>query len=510
MSLSSTLKPLFDSGDRNRGSSYHKRGSVFSMKVNDGLLVAEVDGSYGFYEVTLDVEDFENEEALSCTCPRFDDGFYCKHIWATILKYESVYGVATSKRACGNARNAQRNGSSRKKSKRKSTPAWQSLLQRVAIEDLDSRRDSTSPFQVAASQQSEIHYVIDASEGSRYEPTTIQLSVMKRDRKVNGEWGKLKPFELSHHSVDKLPDPTNQKIAAQLMGADRKYTSPYGYGMVRNSFSKFEFDSSWSTELCELLVASGRLHWTLGMDVPLEDFLPIEYIDFKTPAEICVQIQEKEKPKNSALMEVAIMQNGSQLNNEDIVKIADDGIALLRNGLVCISNPGVVELWTEAKNSPHIEIAKKDRNDFLAQLSGINGLPHLEIPNSWQVQQPETIEPTGVLQLQNHHRRDNELSGEIVFAYGETEFPLTSTQTVVFDANENTWSKRDLEAESKLIQQITAFPIADTTHDPYAEHDFRLNKKHLVRIVDELGAKGWKIQWLCKPISAAEFASSPL
>ena len=506
MSLSSTLKPLFNSGDRNRGASYHKRGSVYSMKVNDGLLVAEVDGSYGFYEVTLDVEDFENEEAISCTCPRFNKGFHCKHIWATILQYESVHGVAPRKRARGNARHDQRIGSNRKKSKRKSTPVWQSLLQRVAIEDLDLRYESTSPFQVAASQQAEIHYVIDASAGSRYEPTTIQLSVVKRIKKVNGEWGKLKPFELSHHSISELPDLTNQKIGAQLLGADRNYTSSYSYGMVRNSFSKFEFDESWSSELCELLVASGRLHWTLGMDLPLEEFFPIEFVDFTNPAEICVQIQEKEKPKNSAKMEVAILQNGARLNNEDIVKIADNGIALLRNGLVNISNPEVIELWTEAQNSPSIEIAKKDRSDFLCQLSGISGLPQVDLPMSWQIQQPETIQPTGVLQLQNHHRRDNELSGEIVFAYGETEFPLDSTQTVVFDVETNTWSKRDLKAESKLIEQIAVFPIADTTHDRWAEHDFRINKKHLVRIVDELGSQGWKIQLLGKPIKhAGEF-----
>ena len=94
MSLSSTLKPLFNSGDRNRGTSYQKRGAVYSMKIDNGLLVAEVDGSHGFYEVTLDVEDFENEEAIDCTCPRFEKGYFCKHVWATILQYESVHDPA--------------------------------------------------------------------------------------------------------------------------------------------------------------------------------------------------------------------------------------------------------------------------------------------------------------------------------------------------------------------------------------------------------------------------------
>ena len=44
MSLTTALKPLFNSGDRNRGSSYFHDGLVYEMKITDGLLVAEVEG----------------------------------------------------------------------------------------------------------------------------------------------------------------------------------------------------------------------------------------------------------------------------------------------------------------------------------------------------------------------------------------------------------------------------------------------------------------------------------
>ncbi len=452
------------------------------MKVDHGFLVAEVEGSGCFYEVTLDVEEIDNQDAVSCTCPRFDDGYYCKHIWATILKYESVHGHRLPARGA----------------RRKSTPAWQSLLQRVAVE---KRQNTTpSPFQVAASQQAEIHYVVDASEGARYEPPTIQLLVMRRTRKANGDWGKLQSLDLAHGLMDELADSTDQKIAAHLMGAARKYTSPYGYGSVRNSFSKFEFDSNWSDELCKLLVDCGRLHWTLGINLPVEDFFPVEFINFKTPAEICIQIQENDKPKNSALMQVAITQDGERLDDKDVVKIADNGTALLRNGLVKIANSKAVQLWKEAQTSPAIEIAKNDRSNFLKQLTEIDGLPRVNIPDSWQVQQPEALEPTGILALHDHHRRANELTGEVLFAYGETEFPLASAGKAVFDEQTNCWAKRNPAAEAQLIQEIAAFPIADTTHDPYAEHDFQINKKHLVRIVDELASSGWKVVLHGKPI----------
>jgi hypothetical protein len=404
MTLSSTLKPLFNAGDRSRGASYHNRGSVHSIRVNDGLLVAEVDGSYGFYEVTLDVVDFDNERAISCTCPRFDGGFYCKHIWATILKYESVYGSHGSSRT---KRVVNTITGQKKKASPRRIPKWQSVLQRISLDNWDTETRQTSPFETASGHATEIHYVIDVSEGSKYEPATIQLSVMNRSRKVNGEWGKLTSLELSHRTFD-LVDSIDQGIAAYLMGADRKYYDTYGYRPAQSSFSKFEVDSNWSSELCELLLSSGRLHWTLGLTLPFEDFHALDYIDLKNPAEICIDIEEPVKSKKSAQMAVSIQRAGKRLDNHDIVKISKNGIVLLKNGLIKLSNPGAIELWQETLSGPPIQIALKDRSEFLSQLSDMRDLPSVTIPNSWKVQRPKMLTPNGVLRLHNVDHRDNE------------------------------------------------------------------------------------------------------
>ena len=490
MTLRETLKPLFHSGDRNRGSAYHRHGYVYSIEVNNGLLIAGVDGHESSYEVTIDVEDYGNTEALSCTCPRFADGSYCKHIWATVLAYDSVHG---SRSDAGSDK--------RRKSKKKAAPKWKSLLERNTGDDLDWRFDSPSPFQSAASQQAEIHYVIDASDYSSDE-RTIGLNVLQRLKKVNGEWGKLKPFKLSHGSMDKLVNSTDRSIANYLMGADRKYTDPYSYRMAANSFSRFEVDPNWSAELCELLLKSDRLHWTPGINSPLEDFFPVKSIDLESPAELCVNVSEISKPKHGALLEVAITKNGTPLKSEDLVAIATNGIALTKNGLMTINNPAAIDFWVQVYNSPPIEIAKKDRKEFLQRLSCVRGLPHVSLPESWNVRQSETVSPIGVLRL-NHAHRANELRGDLFFAYGETEFPLKSSGSTIYDADSNSWYERDANAESKLLQAITAFPIADTTREHYSDHDFRINKKHLVRIVDELGVDGWKIRLMGKPVKQA-------
>lgn len=473
------------------------------MEVNDGLLVAEVDGSYeSFYEVTLDVVDIENHEAISCTCPRFDSGVYCKHIWAAILKFDSVFGNQTSSGASHKAKQVANSAPRTKAERRKLAPQWKKLLQNVAPSQWD-RNQPKNKFPKLAKQTEEIHYVIDVSEGSRYEPVSIKLSVLNRVKKINGDWGKLKPLRLSHHLIDELADPNDRKIAAYLLGADRKYTDPYGYQSAPNSFSKFEIDSSWSVELCELLLSSGRLHWTLGMNLPVEDYHKLEFIDLKSPAEICVEISEQSKPKNSAKMEVSIQQSGKRLNNDDFLKISNSGIALLRNGLIRIDNPELTDLWTQVRVGPPIEILKADRNAFLKQLANIEGLPSIAIPDSWKIQQPETTKPTGLVRLHNAYRRENEFSGEVVFDYGGTKFPLSDSSRTIYDEESNCWSTRNQESENQLLLELNTFPITDTTHDQYADHDFRINKKHLGRIVDDLGSRGWKIQLLGKPIKYA-------
>ena len=504
MSLSTSLKPLFESGDRSRGRSYHERGAVYSMKVQQGLLLAQVDGSDCFYEVTLDVEDSENEAEITCTCPRFEDGYFCKHIWATILKYESTIsrqGSASSK-IDSNAKNK-----TAKRSKRQAIPQWQSLLRQVAIRDSEFDQDFTSPFLTATAQQSEIHYVIDASDGSAYEPPSIQLKVFQRALKVNGDWGKLKPLSLSHERIDNLADPVDQKISALMLGADREYADDYGYRMDLLGFSEFEIGSNWSNELCELLVGTGRLHWTLGMELPVEEFSPVEFIDFAAPARICIEFTDQADPKHSALMEVFIERNGQRIDDSEIVYTADNGVLLLTKGLVNISNREAIGFWMQAFDGPPITIEKQDRTEFLKQLAAVNGLPQVQLPKTWDVKRFETaLQPTAILKLHDVDFRAKEFGAEIIFAYGETEFPFAAANHAIYDEKQNCWSVRKMASESKLLQQIAALPIADTSHDPYTEHDFLINKKDLVRMVDELGSADWKIVLLGKPIrQAGEF-----
>jgi non-specific serine/threonine protein kinase len=68
-----------------RGMGYFKRGNVSTIELAKGgkMILAEVDGNYGLYDVEIWEEKGELE--ADCDCPY--DGYICKHIVAVLLKF---------------------------------------------------------------------------------------------------------------------------------------------------------------------------------------------------------------------------------------------------------------------------------------------------------------------------------------------------------------------------------------------------------------------------------------
>ncbi len=87
MSLTRRCQAEFDGTTRMRGQAYAQQDAVSLMDHRRHGVWAEVDGSsYLPYGVDVDWSDAHRGVLrASCSCPRFADGFLCKHIWATLL-----------------------------------------------------------------------------------------------------------------------------------------------------------------------------------------------------------------------------------------------------------------------------------------------------------------------------------------------------------------------------------------------------------------------------------------
>ena len=110
MSLTTKWAPYFDGRVRMRGRAYCNQGRVEPQQPKDGeLFRASVQGQADrpYYVVFKG----ENElDEVSCTCVRFAEGHYCRHIWAALLYMQqldepagAVPGALSSRACLGHA-----------------------------------------------------------------------------------------------------------------------------------------------------------------------------------------------------------------------------------------------------------------------------------------------------------------------------------------------------------------------------------------------------------------------
>ena len=92
MLVTAEMKGEFSSGDRTRGELYFRTGHVEDVDIGDREILAVVSGSRrNSYEVAID-RSLLSKGVLSaeCSCPRFEDGYSCKHLWAVLLELEQM------------------------------------------------------------------------------------------------------------------------------------------------------------------------------------------------------------------------------------------------------------------------------------------------------------------------------------------------------------------------------------------------------------------------------------
>ena len=87
--LQRKLKPFFSHQTIARGANYFLRGNVRGVHIFPTSIIASVVGSE-VYKVSLDWTSIDEIGDLrtECSCVFFQEGNYCKHLWALILELD--------------------------------------------------------------------------------------------------------------------------------------------------------------------------------------------------------------------------------------------------------------------------------------------------------------------------------------------------------------------------------------------------------------------------------------
>src|ERR1051325_4839164 len=243
---------------KQRGRSYFLNGAVHLIEGDDEHVTATVQGSRRY---SVEISAGEVLVDSSCTCPFFTRDFEpCKHIWATALAAEQKGYVGLARELVDDDLQIDvepkfaRNGPARAE-KRPPAADWKYDLHKLrqAIASRNPRSTLTSP------PERQLIYLIDIDTSA--DTRKLVLEVAHRDRKKDGNFGKLKTSKLYGRDIETLQDETDRRVLSILFGVRQEITYGYSSYDYESSAAYFTLPVTLWDVLLPLICSSGRCYF---------------------------------------------------------------------------------------------------------------------------------------------------------------------------------------------------------------------------------------------------------
>jgi hypothetical protein len=225
------MESRFRGDVRYRGIAYLKAERVTISRVTADEVTAVVrDGVEYRTQVTRD--DGQLKMFCSCIAGNAPEAA-CKHLWATILAVEEAgYVTGSLKPGYIPPFAFERDASPRlgfwgvdedfaddelafaDPARRSAAPVAPQRPWEARLDELRRQLEANQPRGAAAAREREIFYEIDLAQSRAVGQLVVQTS--QRQRRGNGQWGKLKPFKLRPGRLDDVELSEDARILAYL------------------------------------------------------------------------------------------------------------------------------------------------------------------------------------------------------------------------------------------------------------------------------------------------------
>jgi superfamily II DNA or RNA helicase len=507
-STATRCRDCFDEKTIARGKQYFRDGAVTLLRTDGDSITAQVEGSQPRkYRVEIDwSRALDGDISAFCDCPRYADGYLCKHVWATLLQVDaegiaeeipgrrdlfvedSEYYKLDDGESGADTEAAPLDIQTREPT---ATTTWHRQLQAVNA----AAREPHDAFQVAAEarKRREVWYVVNV--GSSLDKGRMVVEFHSAETKKNGEFGKIKRLTVNREKLSTLTDDRDRDLLGLLL-SDSLGSDSYHYAYWasdRNSYSYCTPSASTYDLLLPRMAATGRLAWMMDTRLPIEEAKTVEWDD--GPAwRFRLDATADDKQKKWTLC--------GALQREGELKPLDEALLVLGDGLVLFGenaarfDGGDALQWIKAlRQNPSIQVPYEDRETFLQWLWQSPHVPDVTWPENLrasQLKQP----PQGRIAIKSDRRshRSDQLFGDVAFAYGETIIELNDERPGWFDAEQDQAVVRDHDAEQALLAKLTDLGARPQSTSSYFGGDVQFHQRHFTRIVHELTADGWIVE----------------
>lgn len=475
--LSSKLAHSFDPEVRARGAAYFSHGAVRLLSGSRSKVSAKVKGTE-VYQVDLTWEN--GDLSLCCDCEYFDSTGPCKHLWATILAAQQKGFLANTELL----NKVIEVGFEPLEIEEDPPPLWKKQLTPLTSKPAAPQQDlGRWP------EKRQILYIVDqrASATKRQ----IVLDICTRDKKANGDFGRVAPFDLERSRILTLPV-EDQAIMTALAGA-AEYDSYGGFFLSgRQEVHRTNLVlHPLSSSLIPMAARTERLFLRF-LASKGESLIPIHWDD-AGPWQFTLKLHRGAK---SLWVLEGVFKRGDQVIPLHGPSLITQGGLVFRGGTVAPLLADTPFDWLEhMRDKGMIEVPEKDLEEFLSLLLSTPRLPALELPAGLKYQQVQ-LQPQPCLSIQaaSPESRSAKLSAVLSFNYDGREIEQEDASAGFIDPTGSRLLWRDPVFESEARGTLSANGlkwIAPTYFEPEAKWEFPAAK--LPALVRTLADAGWHL-----------------
>jgi superfamily II DNA or RNA helicase len=499
----------FSAGSRTRGRAYFQQNRVLLKQARASGVHATVRGSYGMrYTVALEWTPDTPDILATCTCPYYEGGDLCKHLWATMLAVEQVgwpIGVTSRPgiRVQHQAAIAETGGAARPamparrqlQEQLKVPPRqWEQHLKQVITDSTARDRPVDQHAAPRPSRERRVWYVWNIEASLREHGLVIDY--YQQELKKSGEDSKIKRQGIAPGDVSSLSDPLDQRLVQLLLGNEARYDkqgyyNPYASSYRRQScvLAPVMYDLLLP-ELC----ATGRFVWLQDHTRPVEEARPVQW-DAGAPWVFRLQCTSDEQQQCWRLR--GMLERGAdRVTLRQPVLLLSLGIVLFPDRVCRLDTTDDFTWIVTLRQAGEVTIPYTDRLQFLQHWWSMPRLPTVDLPAALQL--PTThVPPVGCFTVlpPDFRLRDTQLYGTLAFQYATHQVTPRAFQVGIVEQDTTPCViLRDHHGEAALLQQLLDLGVQRNHGYYYEKGEYNFSSRRLPALTAALVHSGWIVE----------------
>jgi len=475
---SEAFKPFFRPVIRRRGEQYFRNDNVYIEYIDEVEALATVEGT-SLYDVEIRIDQVTGVPEMNCTCPYFETGEPCKHLWAMILELDK-YAAADYELPDNDFAPPY----TQQLPPEDTCTTWYqdfNMLSRYA-----RNPTSSSPPGLPQKKQQELSYSINYNSLKTGE-FCIRLS--KRKLKKNGEWGKATSVKFGPELLASAAA-EDKKVLSTLLACGM-VSDRYGYVYGSGSHQILIPTDMLDTTLPELL-DTNRLYICIDNKISRQTPALQNSLD-----ECWKLVMSIRKDYNDYLLDAHLVHNDTAEHITSPLVITASGWILWKNKLTRFDTSVNFGWVIKLRKKTPLMIYSDQVEDWLDNFHKLANNPKTEFPPELSFE-TITASPQPILRLTEKFNRGlNDVYGILSFQYLDQEINFGERRTSLPIAGKRQILMRDTESEKEHAQTLIniGFTYNDTntnryTTSPLSSWDPPDNP---IQSVVELLAQGWEI-----------------